>query len=77
MATSVKVRIGVQGARELEIEVADPEVIRAELEKAIAGGQGVVWVTDTKGNRFGLVTKKLAFVQIDDGTYRTGIGFGL
>ncbi len=35
-----------------------------------------VWVSDTKGNRFGLVIDKLAFVQVDDGSDRAGLGFG-
>ncbi len=32
----------------------------------------LVWVSDTKGNRFGLVTDKLAFVQVDDGSDQAG-----
>jgi hypothetical protein len=77
MADSVKVRIGLQGARELELEVDDADATRAAIEEAIDGGNALVWVSDAKGNRFGLVTDKLAFVQIDDGSDRTGVGFGL
>ncbi|MBA2336529.1 MAG: DUF3107 family protein [Acidimicrobiia bacterium] len=77
MDAVIKVRIGMQGARELEIEVDDAETIRTDVERAITDREDVVWVTDTKGNRFGLVTRKVAFVQIDDAADRTGIGFGL
>ncbi len=77
MADSVRIRIGLEGARELELEVEDAEAARTAIEEAIDGGNALVWVSDVKGNRFGLVTDKLAFVQIEDGSDRTGLGFGV
>lgn len=77
MANSVRMRIGLQGARELEFEVEDAEAARTAIEEAIDAGSALVWVSDTKGNRFGLVIDKLAFVQVDDGSDRAGLGFGV
>jgi Protein of unknown function (DUF3107) len=76
MADSVRMRIGIQGARELELQVADADATRAAIEEAIDGDSAIVWVTDAKGNRYGLATDKVAFVQIEDGSDRGGVGFG-
>jgi hypothetical protein len=76
MTDVVRVRIGVQGARELELEVEDAEAVRSDVEEALAAGVALVWVTDAKGNRFGLVVDKLAFIQVDQGADRGGVGFG-
>jgi hypothetical protein len=75
MAENVKVRVGLQSARELEFEVADGEVVAAELEAAIDSGSGLVWITDTKGERHGIAVGKVAFVEVEGGATRPGIGF--
>lgn len=76
MAGGVKVRIGIQGARELELDIDDAEATRTAIEQAVGDGVGVIWLTDSKGIHYGLVTEKLAFVQIDDASDRSGVGFG-
>jgi Protein of unknown function (DUF3107) len=74
---AVRMRIGIQGARELELEVDDADLVRTGVEAALTAGDAVVWLTDAKGNRFGLLTEKLAFLQFDEGSDKAGVGFGL
>ena len=74
MSNGGKMRIGVEGARELEIEVDDVEAAVKELEKALNDGS-MVWLTDSKGDRHGIVGGRLAFVEIEAGSDRS-IGFG-
>ncbi len=74
MSDGGKLRIGIEGARELEIEVEDVEAAATQLEKGIGGGT-VVWLTDTKGSRHGIVVERLAFVIVEAEKDRS-IGFG-
>jgi hypothetical protein len=74
MSNGGKMRIGVEGARELELEVDDYDVAIAELEKGLAG-DALVWITDTKGGRHGVVTDRLAFVEVDSGESKGSVGF--
>ncbi len=74
MSDNVKVRIGVQAARELEFEVEDPAALVADVEAAIAAG-GLLWVTDVKGERHGLVAEKIIFLEVDKGKNGPGVGF--
>lgn len=75
MSNGGKMRIGVEGARELEIEVEDYEAAVADLEKGLADGS-LVWITDNKGDRHGVVAGRLAFVEIESNDDRS-VGFGL
>ncbi len=74
MSDNVKVRIGVQAARELEFEVEDPAALIADLEAAIAEG-AMLWITDAKGERHGLVAEKIVFLEVDKGKNSPGVGF--
>ena len=75
MSNGGKMRIGVEGARELEIEVADLDVAVTDLEKGIAD-DSIVWITDSKGDRHGVVARRLAFVEVEEKKDRS-VGFGL
>ncbi len=75
MADITKVRIGVTGARELEIEVADAKAAKKAVEAAVAAAEPVVWIEDTRGHTYGILLDKLAFVQIEGDISRGGIGF--
>lgn len=75
MSDQVTVRIGVKSARELELSVEDGEAVAASYEKAIKGKDAVLWLTDTRGHRFGIQVDSIAFVEIDQPTHR-GVGFG-
>ncbi|MCP4306345.1 MAG: DUF3107 family protein [bacterium] len=75
MSNGGKMRIGVEGARELEIEVDDLEAAVASLEGGLSDGS-MVWLTDSKGDRHGIVGGRLAFVEIESNDDRS-VGFGL
>ena len=75
MTDKVKVRIGLESVRELELEVADGDAVAADLEAALAGDVDLVWLTDVKGNRHGIAVSKLGFVEIDGDETRPGVGF--
>ena len=74
MANSGKMRIGVEGARELEIDVEDIDAAVAALEKGVKD-ESMVWITDSKGDRHGVVGGRLAFVVVEASDDRS-IGFG-
>jgi hypothetical protein len=68
-------RIGLQSVRELEIEVDDAEAVIEAINAAMAGGDPVAWIRDTKGTRHGLAVDKVAFIQIDAEEEKM-VGFG-
>jgi hypothetical protein len=76
MSDTYKVRIGVEAARELELEVDDPDGIGTSFEKAIETGEPVLWITDSKGHRFGVRVASIAFIEFERPEQR-GVGFGL
>ncbi len=74
MSDTVKVRIGVEGARELEIDVEDGDAVSATLEAGLAAG-GIVWIVDADGDRHGIAVDKLAFVVVQGDDNKGGVGF--
>lgn len=74
MSDTIKVRIGVQSARELELEVVDGDAVVKQLEDA---KDWMVWIEDAKGRRHGVVVEKVAFVEVDSAGGKTGVGFGM
>ena len=75
MSNHGKMRIGVEGAREIEIEVEDLDAAAADLEAGV-GSDSIVWITDSKGDRHGIVTARLAFIEVESASDRS-VGFGL
>ncbi len=75
MSNDGKLRIGIDGARELEIQVDDVDDAVAALEKGIVDKEGFVWVTDDQGGRHGIVAERLAFVEVARASDRA-VGFG-
>lgn len=75
MSTTTKIRIGLQMARELEFEVEDVDAVIADLEKALANGEGSLWITDAKGVRHAIAAGKVAFVEVDADEEAGGVGF--
>jgi mannose/fructose-specific phosphotransferase system component IIA len=63
---TVEVKIGVQNtARELVIETDETnEAVAAQVKDALAGGDGVLVLTDTKGKVTVVPTAHLAYVEI-------------
>lgn len=74
MSDTVKVRIGLEGVRELEIDVEDGDEVAALLENSLSSG-GIVWVVDAQGDRHGINADKLAFVEIQGEDHAGGVGF--
>ena len=74
MANAGKMHIGMEGARELELDVEDVDAAVAALEKGVKDG-AIVWLTDSKGDRHGVVGGRLAFVVVESSDDRS-IGFG-
>jgi hypothetical protein len=76
----VDVRIGlVYSPRELEVELPDDTdvaALRTEVDRALATGEGVLWLTDRKGASFGVSGSKLTYVQIGAAADKGRIGFG-
>ena len=70
-----KVRIGVQSARELELEVEDGEAVAEQLEAALNAGEAISWLVDARGDRHGIAISKLVFVQVEGEADRRGVGF--
>ena len=74
----MEVRIGVvYTTRELTIETDDEvDVVTQMVERALANGSGVLWLTDTKGRRVGVPTDKIAYVEVAGDAAERRVGFG-
>jgi hypothetical protein len=76
----VDVRIGlVYTARELEVELpedTDAEALRAQVDKALADDDAVLWLVDKRGASYGIAAGKVTFIQLGTGTEKGRIGFG-
>ncbi len=72
----VRVRFGMADtAREVDVDVEDTDVLIAEVERAMAEGDKLLWVTTEDGRRYGLVVDRIVFVDVEQSKQRTGIGF--
>src|SRR5437763_13851672 len=62
------VRIGVtQTPKEIEVELgddADGDQVVKDVEAALAGGKGMLWLTDRRGRRVGVPADKVAYVEL-------------
>lgn len=77
-AHHVDVRIGItQSVREIELDMADEQhdELRAQVEKALASGEGVLWLTDRKGRDIGVPAAKVAYVEIGSTSEERKVGF--
>ncbi|HVM64079.1 MAG TPA: DUF3107 domain-containing protein [Acidimicrobiales bacterium] len=73
------VRVGVtQAPKEIHLELADDvdqATIVASVEKALADGSGVLWLTDRKGRRVGVPAAKVAYVELGSPNEDRRVGF--
>ena len=73
------VRIGVTyTSKKIDVELgegADAAAIRADIEAALANGDGVLWLTDKKGRQVGVPAAKVAYVEIGAPGDERRIGF--
>lgn len=74
MSDTYTVRVGVSAARELEIQVDDQSIVAKDYEKALKGEVSVLWITDSRGHRFGVSVASIAFIELDEPIVRD-IGF--
>ena len=74
------VKIGVlHTPKEIDIDLgddADADKLVADIEAALAGGEGkVLWVIDRRGRKVGIPAAKVAYVEIGAVADRR-VGFG-
>jgi len=76
----VDVRIGItQTPKELEVDLgddADRDAVLADIEKALGGKDGMLWLTDRRGRRVGVPSAKVAYVEVDAPATERRVGFG-
>ena len=74
------VRIGItQSPKEVEIELAedtDRDALLADIEKALDGTDGVLWLTDRRGRKVAVPVAKVAYVEVGAPTHERRVGFG-
>lgn len=74
------VRIGIaESAREVSLELDDEvtaAAVKAQIEAAVAAGEGMVWLTDKRGREAGFPAARLAYIEIGTSDSEPRIGFG-
>lgn len=72
------VRIGVTHTpKEIELDMTeDPEAVAKTVEKALADGDKLLWLTDRRGRRVGVPAAKVAYVEIGTSSEERRVGFG-
>ncbi|MGA2528707.1 MAG: DUF3107 domain-containing protein [Acidimicrobiales bacterium] len=74
------VRIGIiHSVRELDIDLPEGtkhDKIVADVEKALAQPDGVLWLADKRGREYAVATAKIAYVEIGDAGQDRRVGFG-
>ena len=74
----MNIRIGMSHTpKELEIELEDGtgDGVVEEITKAVTEDTGVLWLTDRKGRRVGVVTAKVAWIEVGPETEGRRVGF--
>ena len=74
----MEIRIGVvYTARELTVETDDSvDGVTAAIEGAMAKGDSLLWLTDTKGRRIGVPVDKIAYIEVAADAGGRKVGFG-
>ncbi|HET9093396.1 MAG TPA: DUF3107 domain-containing protein [Acidimicrobiales bacterium] len=74
------VRIGIiQTPKELDVELGesvDRDQIIADVERALAEPEGVLWLTDRRGRRVAVPTARIAYVEVGAQSEERRVGFG-
>jgi hypothetical protein len=75
----VNVRIGmIYNPKELEIELPEDQdgaKVADEITAAVTKDAGMLWLTDRKGRRVGVVTSKVAWVEFGPEAEGRRVGF--
>ncbi len=74
----MELRIGVvHTPKELTVELdGTADDIVGSIDKALADGTPMLWVTDSKGRRIGIPTGRIAYVEIEEDGGNKRVGFG-
>jgi hypothetical protein len=74
----MELRIGVvHTPKELSLELdGTADEIVGTIDKAMADGNPIVWITDTKGRRVGIPVQRIAYVEVDEDGANKRVGFG-
>ena len=74
------VRIGIiQTPKELDIELAestDRDEVIADVERALADADGILWLTDKRGRRVAVPSARIAYVEVGAQAEERRVGFG-
>ncbi len=74
------VRIGIiQTPKELDVELGDSvdrDQLIADVERALAEPEGVLWLTDRRGRRGAVPTARIAYVEVGAQSEERRVGFG-
>jgi hypothetical protein len=74
----VNIRIGmIHTPKELEVELEDStsDQVVEDIKKAINDDTAMLWLTDRKGRRVGVVTAKVAWVEVGPESEARRVGF--
>ena len=74
----MEIHIGVvHTPKELSLELdGTADEIVGTIDKALANGTAIVWVTDTKGRRIGIPAERIAYIELDEDADNKRVGFG-
>jgi hypothetical protein len=74
----MELRIGVvHTPKELSLELdGTADEVVGTIDKALADGTAIVWVTDTNGRRVGVPTDRIAYIEVDEDSGAKRVGFG-
>lgn len=74
------IRIGVTYTpKEIGVELADgvsADSVKADVNAALINPDGILWMTDKKGNQVGVPSSKIAYIEIGTEEAARTIGFG-
>jgi hypothetical protein len=74
----MELRIGVvHTPKELNLELdGSADEVVGTIDKALADGKPVIWLTDTKGRRVGIPAERIAYIEVDEDGSNKRVGFG-
>jgi uncharacterized protein DUF3107 len=74
----MEIKLGViYSPKELIVETdKSPDEITTQVESAVSGKGGVLWLADAKGRRVGIPTDKLAYIEVGEEASDKRVGFG-
>ncbi len=76
----MEIRLGVShSTKELNVDLGDDveaDAVKADLEAAMGGSDGVFWLTDRRGRQVGVPVARLSYIEIGspDAAHRVGFG---